>query len=116
MLPLECLEPFGTTKIGVTFAPIVIIWLGLLAAFGIYNLVLYDWRVLKAFNPAEGFMFLIRNGEEGWHALGGVLLAFTGVEALFADLGAFSKRAIQISWLGWCLPCLLLTYVSLCSE
>jgi KUP system potassium uptake protein len=40
-----------------------------------------------------------------------VLLAFTGVEALFADLGAFSMRAIQISWLGFCYPCLLITYI-----
>ena len=116
LILLFVIQPFGTTKIGATFAPIVIIWLGMLAAFGIYNLALYDWRVLKAFNPAEGFMFLVRNKEEGWHALGGVLLAFTGVEALFADLGAFSKRAIQISWLGWCLPCLLLTYVSWSSR
>ena len=50
------------------------------------------------------------NKTAGWRSLGGVLLAFTGVEALFADLGAFSKRAIRISWLGWCLPCLLLAY------
>ena len=110
LLLLFVVQPFGTTKIGTTFAPIIIVWLGMLAAFGIYNLALHDWRVLKAFNPGEGFMYLIRNGTDGWRSLGGVLLAFTGVEALFADLGAFSKRAIQISWLGWCLPCLLLTY------
>jgi KUP system potassium uptake protein len=107
---LFTIQPFGTTKIGTTFAPIVIIWLGSLAGFGIYNLVNYDWRVLEAFNPGEGFLYLIRNGTSGWRSLGGILLAFTGVEALFADLGAFSKRAIQISWLGYCLPCLLLTY------
>ena len=108
---LFVVQPFGTTKIGVTFAPIVIVWLGMLAAFGIYNLALYDWRVLKAFNPGEAFLYLIRNKTEGWRSLGGILLAFTGVEALFADLGAFSMRAIQISWLSWCLPCLLLAYI-----
>lgn len=43
--------------------------------------------------------------------LGGILLAFTGVEALFADIGAFSRRAIQISWLGLAYPCLLLAYI-----
>jgi len=42
--------------------------------------------------------------------LGGILLAFTGVEALFADIGAFSRRAVQISWLGYAYPCLLLAY------
>jgi KUP system potassium uptake protein len=108
---LFAIQPFGTTKIGATFAPIVIFWLGMLAAFGIYNLVHYDWRVLVAFNPAEGIEYLIRNGTAGWRSLGGVLLAFTGLEALFADLGAFSMRAIQISWLCWCFPCLLLAYI-----
>ncbi len=43
--------------------------------------------------------------------LGGILPAFTGVEALFADLGAFSMRSVQISWLGWVYPCLLLAYI-----
>lgn len=108
---LFLIQPFGTTKIGVTFAPIIILWLGMLAGFGIYNLAFYDWHVLKAFNPGEGFSYLVRNGQKGWLSLGGVLLAFTGVEALFADLGAFSMRAIQLSWLCWCLPCLLLAYV-----
>lgn len=83
----------------------------MLASFGIYNLVYYDAGVFVAFNPGEAFSYLARNKEPGWHSLSGVLLCFTGVEALFADLGAFSKRAIQISWFCWCLPCLLLTYI-----
>lgn len=70
----------------------------------------YDHSVLKAFNPYYAFDYLIRNKYEGWRSLGGVLLCFTGVEALFADIGAFSRRAIQISWLGYAFPCLLLAY------
>ncbi|KAK3072072.1 hypothetical protein LTR53_007503 [Teratosphaeriaceae sp. CCFEE 6253] len=111
LILLFVIQPFGTTKIGVSFAPVIILWLGLLAAFGIYNIVNYDAGVFKAFNPAEGFEYLIRHRTEGWKSLGGILLAFTGVEALFADLGAFSMRAIQISWLGYCLPTLLLAYI-----
>ncbi|KAK3627505.1 hypothetical protein LTR56_019191 [Elasticomyces elasticus] len=111
LILLFVIQPFGTTKIGVTFAPVIILWLGLLAAFGIYNIVLYDAGVFKAFNPGEAFGYLIRHKESGWRSLGGVLLAFTGVEALFADLGAFSMRAIQISWLCYCLPTLLLAYI-----
>ncbi|KAK5674366.1 hypothetical protein LTS10_012950 [Elasticomyces elasticus] len=111
LILLFVIQPFGTTKIGVTFAPVIILWLGLLAAFGIYNIVLYDAGVFKAFNPGEAFGYLIRHKEGGWRSLGGVLLAFTGVEALFADLGAFSMRAIQISWLCYCLPTLLLAYI-----
>jgi hypothetical protein len=108
---LFLIQPLGTTKIAVTFAPIVIIWLGFNAGFGIYNLALFDHSVLKAFSPSFAFKFLIRNKTEGWRMLGGVLLAFTGVEALFADLGAFSRRAIQLSWLCYAFPCLLLAYV-----
>lgn len=111
LVMLFVVQPFGTSKLGSVFAPIIIIWLGLLASFGIYNLVMFDAGVFQAFNPGEAFDYLIRHGEDGWRSLGGVLLAFTGVEALFADLGAFSMRAIQISWLCWCLPCLLLTYI-----
>lgn len=110
LVVLFLIQPFGTTKIATSFAPIVIIWLGWLGGIGLYNIIEYDWRVLKAFNPGEAFGFLIRHKEDGWRRLGGVLLAFTGVEALFADLGAFSMKAIQISWLFWCLPMLLITY------
>jgi KUP system potassium uptake protein len=102
---------FGTTKLATTFAPIVIIWLAFNAGFGIYNLVIFDHRVLKAFNPVYSFEYLIRNKTAGWRSLGGVLLAFTGVEALFADLGAFSRHAIQLSWLCYTFPCLLLAYI-----
>ena len=111
LILLFLVQPFGTTKIASTFAPIVIIWLAFNACFGIYNLATFDDSVLKAFNPAYGFEYLIRHKTDGWKSLGGILLAFTGVEALFADLGAFSKRAIQISWLGYTFPCLLLAYI-----
>ena len=111
LILLFLIQPLGTTKIAVTFAPIVIIWLGFNAGFGIYNLVHFDHGVLKAFNPAYAFEFMIRNKTKGWRMLGGVLLAFTGVEALFADLGAFSMRAIQLSWLCYTFPCLLLAYI-----
>jgi len=53
----------------------------------------------------------VHNGTNGWKSLGGILLAFTGVEALFADLGAFSRRSIQISWLCFAFPCLLFAYI-----
>lgn len=111
LVVLFSIQPLGITKLSYAFSPIVIIWLGFNAVAGIYNLAKYDASVFEAFNPALGFEFLIRHGEKGWRMLGGVLLAFTGVEALFADLGAFSRRAIQISWLGFTFPCLLLAYI-----
>lgn len=111
LLLLFLLQPLGTTKLAASFAPIVIVWLLLNASFGIYNLVVYDHSVLKAFSPYFAGSYFVRNGTEGWRSLGGVLLAFTGVEALFADLGAFSARAIQLSWVCLAFPCLLLAYI-----
>lgn len=55
---------------------------------------MYDASVLKAFSPYFAGSFLMRNGKDGWLQLGGILLAFTGVETLFADLGAFSQRYV----------------------
>lgn len=107
---LFLVQPLGLSRLASGFAPIVILWLGFNGGFGLYNLIKFDHSVLKAFNPYYAFQFFIQNGTEGWKMLGGVLLAFTGVEALFADLGAFSLRAIQLSWLCWTWPCLLLAY------
>ncbi|KAJ5800477.1 uncharacterized protein N7518_002545 [Penicillium psychrosexuale] len=111
LVVLFFIQPLGITKLSFAFSPIVIIWLGFNAAFGIYNLTKYDAGVFQAFNPGLAFEFLIRNKTDGWRMLGGTLLAFTGVEALFADLGAFSRSAIQISWLCYTFPCLLLAYI-----
>jgi KUP system potassium uptake protein len=111
LILLFAIQPFGTAKLASTFAPIVLIWLSFNAGFGIYNLVKYDWTVLRAFSPYFAFQFFIEHKTDGWKMLGGVLLSFTGVEALFADLGAFSRGSIQLSWLCWTYPCLLLAYI-----
>lgn len=104
-------QPFGVTKLASSFAPIVIVWLLFNAVFGIYNLVHHDHTVLKAFSPYFAGAYLVRNKTDGWKSLGGILLAFTGCEALFADLGAFTIRAVQLSWLLFAFPCLLLGYI-----
>lgn len=108
---LFLLQPFGIARLGSAFAPIIVIWMLFNLAFGIYNLAMFDYTVLRAFSPYFAGQYFVRNGTDGWYSLGGLLLAFTGVEALFADLGAFSKRAIQMSWLGLCFPCLLFAYI-----
>lgn len=108
---LFCVQRFGTTKVASTFAPVVITWLLFNLCIGLYNLALYDYTVLKAFNPYWGYRFFMNNGESGWIALGGILLAFTGVEALFADIGHFSQLAIQLSWTCFAYPCLMVAYI-----
>ncbi|KAI9816046.1 MAG: hypothetical protein M1827_002038 [Pycnora praestabilis] len=104
-------QPLGTSKIAGAFAPVIIIWLLFNMVFGCYNLAQHDHSVLKAFSPYFAGSYLVRNKTEGWKSLGGILLAFTGVEALFADLGAFNRKSIQLSWLCFCFPCLLLAYI-----
>ncbi|KIV78251.1 potassium uptake protein [Exophiala sideris] len=111
LVVLFLVQPFGITKLASTFAPIVIIWLLFNAVFGIYNLARHDASILKAFSPYFAGAYLVRNKQEGWKSLGGILLAFTGCEALFADLGAFTQRAVQLSWLVFAFPCLLLGYI-----
>lgn len=109
---LFLIQPLGITKLASAFAPIVIIWLLFNASFAIYNLVVHDHSVLKAFSPYFAGAYLVRNGKDGWLSLGGILLAFTGCEVLFADIGAFTRRAVQVSWLAFAYPCLLLAYIS----
>ncbi|OJD21362.1 hypothetical protein ACJ73_07297 [Blastomyces percursus] len=93
---LFALQPFGTSKLSSFFAPIVIVWLTFNVISGVYNLLAYDSSVLRAFSPWLGLNYLVRRKLEGWKSLGGVLLCFTGVEALFADLGAFSVKQVPI--------------------
>lgn len=108
---LFLIQPFGTTKLASAFAPIVMVWLAFNFGFGVYNLANYDWTVLKAFSPSFAIYFFVQHKTKAWRMLGGTLLAFTGVEALFADLGAFSIHAIQLSWMCYTYPCLLLAYL-----
>ncbi|KAB1203080.1 Potassium transporter 5 [Morella rubra] len=103
-------QRFGTDKVGYTFAPIVFIWFAFIGGIGIYNFVKYDPGVIKALNPNYIVDYFRRNKKEAWVSLGGVVLAITGTEALFADVGHFSVRSIQISMCCITYPALILAY------
>ncbi|XWS39393.1 hypothetical protein CRYUN_Cryun18bG0050400 [Craigia yunnanensis] len=103
-------QRFGTDKVGYSFAPIICLWFALLSAIGLYNLFTYGWGVLRAFNPLYIVDYFKRRGKHGWVSLGGVVLCITGTEAMFADLGHFNVRAIQMSFSGIALPSLLIAY------
>ncbi|USW52703.1 Putative potassium transporter [Septoria linicola] len=107
---LFLVQPLGVHRVSSAFAPIVIIWLLFNGCFGIYNLVKHDYSVLGAFSPYFAGDWLMRNRTKGWKSLGGILLCFTGVECMFADMGAFNRRAVQLSWVCLAYPCLLLAY------
>ena len=118
VLPVSCailvslflIQRFGTSKVGILFSPIVTLWFLSLAIIGIWNISQYP-AILKAFNPQYAIEYFVRNGQAGYISLGGIFLAVTGVEALYADLGHFSRVAIQISFPCFVYPPLVLAYL-----
>ncbi|KAL6217265.1 hypothetical protein ACLB2K_010482 [Fragaria x ananassa] len=101
---LVCLfmaQRFGTDKVGYSFAPIICVWFTLIGGIGVYNFFKYDPTVLKALNPQYIVDYFKRNKGDAWISLGGIVLAITGTEALFADVGHFTVRSIQIKPLYW---------------
>ncbi|KAM0027933.1 putative potassium transporter [Helianthus debilis subsp. tardiflorus] len=97
LIILFMVQRFGTDKVGYGFAPIISVWFSLIAGIGVYNFIKYDPSVAKAINPKYIVDYFKRNGKDGWISLGGVVLAITGTEAMFADLGHFTVKSIQIS-------------------
>ena len=103
-------QRFGTAKVGKVFGPITSIWFLSLALIGIWNI--FDApEVLKAFNPWWAVRFFMDHGWHGIFILGAVVLAVTGGEALYADMGHFGARPIRHAWYFFVLPCLLLNYL-----
>ncbi|XP_020248854.1 potassium transporter 5-like [Asparagus officinalis] len=111
LIMLFSVQRFGIDKVGYAFAPIILLWFSLIGGIGLYNLFKHDVMVLRAFNPMYIIDYFKRNGKEGWISLGGVVLCITGAEAMFADLGHFNVRAIQISFVGALLPAVSLAYI-----
>ncbi|XP_016440980.2 potassium transporter 19 [Nicotiana tabacum] len=103
-------QRFGTDKVGYTFAPIICVWLSLIAGIGVYNLVKHDTSVVKAIDPKYIIDYFKRNKKDAWISLGGVVLSVTGTEALFADVGHFTVQSIQISMCCVTYPALILAY------
>ncbi|XP_020106458.1 potassium transporter 5-like [Ananas comosus] len=111
LVVLFSIQRFGTDKVGYTFAPAILVWYVFIGAIGLSNLVRHDSSVLKAFNPLYIVSYFRHNAKEAWISLGGVVLCMTGTEAMFADLGHFSVRSIQIAFTGLVYPCLICAYV-----
>ncbi|KAK3164374.1 hypothetical protein QOZ80_1AG0016790 [Eleusine coracana subsp. coracana] len=108
---LFTLQHWGTSRVAFLFAPVVIIWLLCLAAIGIYNIAVWNPRVLRALSPIYLVRFFQRTGRDGWISLGGVLLSMTGTEAMYADLGHFTADSIRVAFVGLIYPCLVLQYM-----
>jgi len=99
----------GTASVGALFGPVMLLWFATLAILGIVNLA-QNPVVLKAFNPLYGLGFLLNNPGVALVAMGAVVLSVTGAEALYADMGHFGRKPIQLAWFGFVLPALMLNY------
>jgi KUP system potassium uptake protein len=117
IMPLACLilvglfllQRVGTAGIGKAFGPVMLLWFVVIAALGLTGIVRSP-VVLTALNPAYAVEFLTHSGAAAPFVLGGVFLAITGGEALYADMGHIGRGPIRLSWYGLVLPALLLSY------
>jgi KUP system potassium uptake protein len=99
----------GTHLLGLVFGPIMLFWFLILGGLGLYH-VLQNPVILKALNPYYAISFLTSEGIHGFLTFGAVVLVLTGAEALYADLGHFGRRPIQMSWFWIVFPSLILNY------
>jgi len=99
----------GTAKVGTFFGPIMMLWFGSLAVLGIHNVFAHP-AILMAINPYYGVEFLLENKAMSLVAMGNVVLAVTGAEALYADMGHFGRKPISRAWFSFVLPALVLNY------
>ena len=100
----------GTTKIGKIFGPVMILWFGTLATLGAIEIIREPW-ILAALSPHHAVRFSMEHGWGTFFTLGAVVLAFTGAEALYADMGHFGRSPIRRAWFSAVLPALLINYM-----
>ena len=110
LIALYSVQSRGTAGIGRWFAPIMVLWFASLAIMGIINIMKAP-EILAALNPWHALVFLNDNRMVAFVALGAVVLAFTGAEALYADMGHFGKKPIQMAWFLITFPALALNYL-----
>ncbi|GAB4510118.1 MAG: potassium transporter Kup [Sulfuricaulis sp.] len=109
LVTLFMFQRHGTAVVGAFFGPICALWFLALGSVGIHHIA-QNPIVLQAINPLHALRFVTGHGFASFVVLGAVLLAFTGAEALYADMGHFGKRAVRIAWFGLVLPGLVLNY------
>jgi len=109
LVALFVIQSHGTGRVGLVFGPITLVWFGTIAVLGVSQIAQHP-QVLDAINPAYGIDFFRKNGFDGYLILGTVVLAITGGESLYVDLGHFGRRPIRVAWFSVVLPSLLLNY------
>ncbi|MDE2082337.1 MAG: potassium transporter Kup [Burkholderiales bacterium] len=110
LLGLFMVQRLGTSVVGRFFGPIIVLWFGTLAVSGVVHIV-REPGILAALNPVHAWDFLTTRGWHLFATVGAIVLALTGAEALYADMGHFGRRPIQYAWTGLVLPSLALNYM-----
>ncbi|HMJ91635.1 MAG TPA: KUP/HAK/KT family potassium transporter, partial [Candidatus Acidoferrum sp.] len=109
LIGLFAVQRTGTKRVGAVFGPVTLVWFISIAVLGVRG-ISRDWTVLAAVNPWYAVNFMMHAGHLGFFVLGAVVLAITGGEALYADMGHFGRRPIRLAWYGLVLPSLVLNY------
>ncbi|MEO5693139.1 MAG: potassium transporter Kup [Usitatibacter sp.] len=109
LVALFMIQRHGTALVGTLFGPVCVMWFLAIGTCGVVNII-KEPSILGALDPSHAFRFATAHGFASFVVLGSVLLAITGAEALYADMGHFGKRAIRIAWFGLVAPALVLNY------
>ncbi len=109
LIGLFLIQRHGTGVVGLLFGPVCALWFVALAASGLWNIA-RNPEILAGLNPTHAIRFATSHGFASFVVLGSVLLAVTGAEALYADMGHFGKRAVRLAWFGLVAPALVLNY------
>ena len=110
LIALFWVQRSGTARIGLIFGPIMLVYFGVIAVLGLLSVVQTP-HVLWAFSPHHAIHFFLADPVRAFLALGSVVLAVTGAEALYADMGQFGRKPIGLSWLVFVLPALMCNYL-----
>ncbi len=110
LIALFVLQRFGSGTIGWLFGPVILVWFTVIGVLGLSQIV-KDPAVIQGLSPTWAVRFMIDHGAAGYLVLGGVVLAVTGAEALYADRGHFGASPIRMGWFGLALPALMLNYL-----
>src|SRR5450755_4513421 len=109
LIGLFAMQRQGTSLLGALFGPVAVVWFVAIAALGVRGIARAP-EVVWALNPLHALNFVTQHGWSSFVVLGAVLLAFTGAEALYADMGHFGKAPIRLAWFGLVLPALVMNY------
>ena len=110
LIGLFLIQSYGTAKVGIVFGPVMLFYFLVIGVMGLGG-ILRDPSILAAVNPYWALNFFLLDPKLAFLALGSVVLAVTGAEALYADMGHFGRRSISVAWLYVAFPCLLLNYL-----